>query len=504
MLLSLLIIIPFLSGVFSFFSYRFGANIPRWISLIGVGSTLLIILKMCLKNRIFQAQKYPFWNDQLIIPWIPRFGIDFNIAIDGFSLVMLVFSLFLGFVSILCAWNEIKRNEGLFYLNLMFLLTGAVGVFIAIDLFLFFFFWEMMLIPTYFLIMLWGKKKDNKKNHIYSANKFFLYSQLSGLIMLISILGLVFLNYQNTNILTFNYNFLLNQTIDEKTEYILMLGFFLAFAIKMPIVPFHGWLPDAHSASPVCGSVDLAGILLKTAPYSLLRYNFTLFPNSTSHFVPVAMFLGIFSLFYGAWLAFSQTNIKRFIAYSSISHMGLTLIAIYSANKIALGGAVIQMLSNSVSASALCILSGQLYNRLETQDMRKMRGLWTYMYWIPGFILFFSLSNLGIPGTGNFIGEFLILFGVFQSFPEISVLSTLVIIFSSIYSLKMIQTICYGQSQRKFSMFFLSKYEFFIILLLVLILIFFGINSNQILEISCFSINNLYKKFTESVLTMRL
>ncbi|AAM67726.1 NADH-quinone oxidoreductase subunit M [Buchnera aphidicola] len=494
MLLSLLVIIPFLSGIFSFFSFRFQKNIPRWIALTGMGLTLLTVIRIWFFEDYYtyQIQSYTHLSYQLILPWISSFGIQFHIAVDGFSIVMLFLTLFLGIIAILCSWNEIKKNEGFFYLNIMLVLMGTIGVFIAFDLFLFFFFWEIILIPMYFLISLWNQKKEDKKKCINIANKFFIYTQISGLIMLASILLLVLNYYINNKILTFNYDLLLIQPVDKSIEYIIMLGFFLAFIIKMPIVPFHGWLADFHERSPYCGAVDIIGALLKTAPYGLLRYNKMLFPNATEQFAPIAIFLGFLSMFYGAWVAFSQVNIKRLIAYSSISHMGLMLIAIYGGNEISFQGLIIQILSNSISTSALFILSGQIYKYLKTQDISEMGGLWTNIYWIPGFSLFFALSNLGIPGTGNFIGEFLILFGIFKEHPLVSIISTIGIIFSSIYSLNMIQKIYYGLSKHDFPKFFLNIKEFWISIVLIFALIFLGLIPQKILNISFESIHFIY------------
>ncbi|WAI03105.1 NADH-quinone oxidoreductase subunit M [Buchnera aphidicola (Myzus persicae)] len=505
MLLSLLIIIPFFSSFISFFSYKFNKNIPKWSALLGIILTLLVSIKLLLKKNyyIFQHEHYPNWDDQLIIPWISRFGISFNIAIDGLSIVMIIFASLLSTIALACSWNEIKIKEGFFYFNFMLVFSGIIGAFISCDLFLFLFFWEIMLIPMYFLIVLWSNQNE-KENSYLAANKFFIYGQISGLILLSSILLLVFNHYQVTNILTFDYNLLITSSVNKYIEYTVMLGFFLSFAIKMPIVPFHGWLPDVHVQSASCGAVEIIGVLLKTAPYALLRYNLILFPHSTEDFVPIAMFLGLISMFYGAFVAFSQKNIKRLIAYSSISHMGLILIGIYSNSEIALQGVLIQMLSNSLSTAALCVLSGQLYKRLKTQDMSQMGGLWSYIYWIPGFTLFFSLANLGIPGTGNFIGEFLILSGIFQFFPFICILATTGIVFSSIYSLNMIQKIFYGSSKKNFPMFFLKKQELWIVIVLIFMLIFLGINPQKIIDTSYNSIHNIQKEFNHSILKIRL
>lgn len=494
MLLSLLLITPFLSGIFSFFSFRINKDIPRWIALTGITITLLIVIKMCFFSNYssHQIEKYPCWDEQLILPWIPILGIDFHIAIDSFSKIMLFLTSFLGIIAILVSWYEIKKNEGFFYFNVMLVITGIIGIFIACDLFLFFFFWEVVLIPIYFLISLWNRDKNKSHKSINTANKFFIYSQMSGLLMLVSILLLVFSHYKNTDLLTFNYDILLTGSIDSEIEYISMLGFFLAFAIKMPIFPFHDWLLDFHAKSIYCGTVDIISVLLKIAPYGLLRYSRVFFPHVSEKFSFIIILLGLFTVFYGAWAAFSQLDIKRLIAYSSISHMGLILIAIYSNNEIAFKGAVIEILSNSISTAALCIISGQIYKYLKTQDISQMGGLWESIYWIPGFSLFFSLANLGLPGTGNFSGEFLMLFGTFKTYPIISSIAVISIVFSSLYSLNMIQKIYFGKQKQIISIFFPHIKEFLILIILAFSVILLGLIPQNILCSSFEVIHSIY------------
>lgn len=509
MLLSLLVIIPFFSSFISFLSFKLKPFIPRYIALISIILTCLMTIKIWFFGNlhVYQIDHYPNWNYQLILPWMPRFGIEFHLAVDSFSIIMLFLTVFLGLIAILCSWNEIKENEGLFYFNLMLILTGVIGIFIAFDLFLFFFFWEIILVPMYFLISLWGNNKKNKTSAISAANKFFIYSQISGVIMLISILLLVFSYYQNTHILTFDYNLLLFHSINSNIKYIIMIGFFISLIIKMPIVPFHGWLSDLHAKSSYCGSVDIICVLLKTAPYALFRYSLTLFPNTIQKFAPIAMLLGLFSIFYGALLAFSQTNIKRLIAYASISHMGLILISIFSNSEIAFHGLVIQIISNSISTAALCILSGQIYKYFKTQNILQMGGFWSNVYWIPAFSLFFALANLGLPGTGNFIGEFLILFGIFKTYPLVSIIAIISIIFSSIYSLYMMQRIYYGPCKTSYAKCSPNIQDFCILIILILALIFVGLMPQKILNISQDTISSIYhlhKKNINSILQTRL
>jgi len=505
MLLPWLIFIPFVGGLLSWQLERFGPKLPRWIALIAMGLTFVLSLQLWLQGdySLTQAAGLPQWQSEFSVPWIPRFGIEFHLALDGLSLLMVVLTGLLGLMAILCSWNEIEKWQGFFHLNLLWILGGVIGVFLAMDMFLFFFFWEMMLVPMYFLIALWGHKASDGKTRISAATKFFIYTQASGLVMLIAILALVFVHYNATGVWTFNYELLLKTPMTHGVEYMLMLGFFIAFAVKMPVVPLHGWLPDAHSQAPTAGSVDLAGILLKTAAYGLLRFALPLFPNASAEFAPIAMWLGIIGIFYGAWMAFSQYDIKRLIAYTSISHMGFVLIAIYTGSQLAFQGAVIQMIAHGLSASALFILCGQLYERLHTRDMRQMGGLWSRIKWLPGLSLFFAVANLGMPGTGNFVGEFMILTGSFQTVPVIIVIATFGLVFASVYSLIMMQRAYYGAPKSETPLRGMSAREFLMIMVLVVLLVLLGVYPQPILDTSHAAMSNIQQWFTASISTTR-
>src|SRR6185436_16989907 len=241
--------------------------------------------------------------------WIPQFGISFHLGLDGLSLLLIFITLFLGFISVLCSWHEVQERVGFFHFNLLWILSGIIGVFLALDLFLFYFFWELMLVPMYFLIGIWGHE-----NRIYAAIKFFLFTQVSGLLMLVAILGLYFVHGRNTGIYTFDYLQLLHTPLPAATGMWLMLGFFIAFAVKLPAVPVHTWLPDAHTEAPTAGSVILAGLLLKTGAYGLLRFVVGLFPDAAEFFAPAAWWLGAAGVIYGAHLAFAQSDLKRLVA----------------------------------------------------------------------------------------------------------------------------------------------------------------------------------------------
>jgi len=277
---------------------------------------------------------------------------------------------------------------------------------------------------------------------------------------------------------------------------LLMLGFFISFAVKLPVVPLHSWLPDAHAQAPTAGSVDLAGILLKTAAYGMLRFAIPLFPEASQHFAPVAMMLGVVGIFYGAIMACAQTDVKRLIAYTSVSHMGFILIGIYAGTLISLQGVVIQMLAHGISAGALFILCGEMYERLHTRDLRQMGGLWSRIAWLPAITLFFAAASLGLPGLGNFVGEFLILLGSYPQYPLVVSIATAGLIFAVIYSLRMVQKAFYGvaattgntneqnNTKQEAAIEALTLRELALMFILMAALLFLGIHPQPILNLS--------------------
>ena len=499
MILPWLILIPFIGGFLCWLGERFGATLPRWIALLTMSLLLGIGLWLWGTGDYTLAPApgaEPAWALEYKVQWIQRFGISIHLALDGLSLLMILLTGLLGVLSVLCSWKEIQRHVGFFHLNLMWILGGVVGVFLAIDLFLFFFFWEMMLVPMYFLIALWGHSGSPGKSRINAATKFFIFTQASGLVMLVAILGLVFVHFNQTGVFTFNYADLLKTQLSEGTEYLLMLGFFIAFAVKFPVVPLHSWLPDAHAQAPTAGSVDLAGILLKTAAYGLLRFALPLFPNASAEFAPIAMYLGVFAIIYGALLSFAQTDIKRLVAYSSVSHMGFVLIAIYSGSQIALQGAVVQMMAHGLSAAALFILCGQLYERLHTRDMREMGGIWARMSWLPALSLFFAAAALGLPGTGNFVGEFLILIGSFPTAPWVTVIAATGLVLGSVYSLIMIHRAHFGPVKNDSPLPGLQFRELSMVLCLAVLLILLGVYPQPVLDTSAASMQGVQQWFS--------
>jgi NADH-quinone oxidoreductase subunit M len=380
---------------------------------------------------------------------------------------------------VLVSWKEIHTKVGFFHFNLQFTLAGITGVFMSMDLFLFYFSWEVMLIPMYFLISIWGQE-----NRVYAASKFFLFTQASGLLLFLSILGLYVVHGRQTGIYTFDYEQLLGTVMTPATGSLLMLGFAIAFLVKLATVPFHSWLPDAHTQAPTAGSLDLAGLLLKTGAYGLIRFVLPLFPLASHQFAPVAMTLGVISILYGAKLAFAQTDLKRLVAYMSVSHMGFILVGIYAFNAMAMQGVVMQMIAHGISTGALFIIAGTLHQRIQTRDMGQMGGLWTGLPMMGGMALLFVMASLGLPGLGNFIAELLILNGTFPVHPVISVIATLGLVASTLYALRLMQKVFLGKEERHWAIPDLDVRELLMLGSLVVVLVFMGLFPNAVLRVS--------------------
>jgi NADH-quinone oxidoreductase subunit M len=500
MILVWLILLPFVGGLLCWIGERaMGVGFPRWIALGTMLLSLGLSVALWITGDFSLAQvgtAHPHWAVEFQMAWIPRLGISVHLGIDGLSLLLVVLTNILGVMAVGCSWKEIQQNVGFFHLNLLWNLGGVIGVFLTLDMFMFFFLWEMMLVPMYFLIALWGHNSPGGKGRIYAANKFFIFTQASGLLMLVAILGLVFANYQNTGVLTFDYEDLLKAKLAPQVEYVLMLGFFVAFAVKMPVIPFHTWLPDAHSQAPTAGSVDLAGILLKTAAYGLLRFGLPLFPNASASFAPVAMWLGVVGIIYAAFMAFAQTDIKRLVAYTSISHMGFVLIGIYAGTTQALQGVVVQMIAHGISAGALFILCGEIYERLHTRDLRKMGGLWSRFPYLPPIVLFFCAASLGLPGLGNFVGEFLILLGTFPVNIPVTLFAASGLVLAAVYSLILVQRALHGAPKEETTKLGdLSRRELTLILTLMAILVGLGMAPQTVLDTSLPSMQSVQQVY---------
>ena len=441
-----LILLLLAGGTLAWASGSLGRAWPRWVSLLTLAGAGLYLLAAAtaLPPELFSLTPMPSQPESWLMheshQWIPRFGIRVELALDGLSLILLALTLLLGIVAVLSSWNEVEQRNGFFHANLMWTLAGVAGVFLAVDLFLFFLFWEVMLVPMYLLIAIWGHER-----RAYAAMKFFIFTQFSGLLMLFSILVLASIHQGQTGQWSFSYFDLLDTPLKADTARWIMLGFFVAFTVKLPSFPFHTWLPDAHTQAPTAGSVVLAGILLKTGAYGLLRFAIPLFPDASLEFAPVALGLGAVGVIYGAFLALGQSDFKRLVAYSSVSHMGFVLLGLYAWNTLAIQGAVMQMVAHGVSTAALFMTAGALQHRLHTRDMEQMGGLWQAAPRMGACTLFFVLASLGLPGLGNFVAEFLVLMGLFQEHRWLTAVAALGLVTAAVYSLSLMQRAFLGE-----------------------------------------------------------
>jgi NADH-quinone oxidoreductase subunit M len=497
MILIWLIIVPTAAGLLAGLAGRRHSQWPRWISLVALAINLILASTLLMRyaDRL-TITPGGAWLAEINLPWIPQLGIRFHLAIDGLSLVLVLLTAFLGMTAVGSAWKEIKERVGFFYFNLMWVLAGITGVFVALDLFLFYFFWEMMLVPMYFIIVIWGHE-----NRIYAAVKFFLFTQISGLLMLLAIIGLYFVHGQNTGVYTFDYQQLLGTSMSETTAMWLMLGFLVAFLVKLPALPVHTWLPDAHTEAPTPGSVILAGLLLKTGAYGLLRFVVPLFPRAAFNFAPVAILLAILGILYGALLAFSQTDLKRLVAYTSVSHMGFVLLGVFVWNELALQGVVLQILCHGISTGALFILVGAIQERTQTRDMRRMGGMWATMPRLAGVAMIFALASLGLPGLGNFVSEILILFGTFRGSVMAAILATLGLISATIYALWMIQAAFHGPNKESWRLPDLSGRETAVMGAMIAAILWLGLYPQPVFKAISPALHHLEQTLTRKPLT---
>jgi NADH-quinone oxidoreductase subunit M len=460
MILLWYILIPAVAAPLALLAARRSVTAARWLAVLGTAAPLALVAWQWVTNAgALSAAFAPqasgataalqsgaaglvrgTWLAHLHATWIPSLGISFFVAEDGFTLIMLVLTFALGLLAVLASWRGITKRAGLFHFMILWTTAGLAGVFLSLDLFLFYFFFEMMLIPMYFVIAVWGHER-----RVYAAIKFFIFTQASGLLMLLAILGLYFIHGRQTGVYTFDYTQLLGTRLASTTAMLLMLGFFAAFAVKLPAFPLHTWLPDAHTEAPTAGSVILAGVLIKIGAYGMVRFMVPLFPQASADFRTIAMVLAVIGIIYGAVMAYAQSDLKRLVAYTSVSHMGFALLGIFAWNTLALQGVVLQIVCHALSTGALFILVGSLQDRIHTRDMAKMGGLWGVAPRMGGTAMFFAIASLGLPGLGNFVAEFLILAGTWQVAKWAAVLGAFGLVFATVYALWMMQRAFQGR-----------------------------------------------------------
>jgi len=441
--LSVIIFLPLLGALLSLVFWR-RPLLCRWASLCVTAADLILVICLLTLNLTGKSGPTGTWLLVEDVAWIERFGIRYSLGLDGISLVLVLLAAFLGFLCVLVSWKQIDTRVGSFHFFLQLMQTGILGVFLSTDVFLFYLFWEIQLIPMFFLIGMWGHER-----RIYATIKFIIYTIVGSLLMLIALIGLYLIHGSHTGTYTFSLYQLMHTSLEPGTEIWLYAAFLLAFAIKIPVIPVHSWLPDAHTEAPTAGSVILAGLLLKTGAYALLRFAFPLFPMASRLSVPLLLVLGLIGLFYASWIALAQKDIKRLVAYSSIGHMGLVLIGVAVWNVMTLSGAVLQMVNHGLTTSALFILVGMLDERAHSREIANFGGLWKRMPVFSAFFLLFAMASLGLPGLNNFVGEILILIGTFRGNPLVAGIGFAGLVFTVIYVLWLVQKTLFGETRNE-------------------------------------------------------
>jgi NADH-quinone oxidoreductase subunit M len=372
--------------------------------------------------------------------WIPAFGIDYYLGIDGVSLLLIVLTGFLTPIALLSSWEGIHKKVKEFSIFMLLLETAMLGVFAALDVFLFYVFWDFVLIPMYFLIGVWGYDR-----RIYAAVKFILYTMAGSVLMLVAIIGLSWLYQQANGAYSFDLLRLYQLDIPDNLQYWFFLAFTVAFVIKVPLFPFHTWLPDAHVEAPTPGSVILAGVMLKMGAYGLIRFSFPLFPEAALYFAPYLAVLSVIAIVYGALVAMVQPDMKKLVAYSSVSHMGFVVLGIAAMNLQGVQGATYQMLAHGVSTGGLFCIVGMLSDRRHTRLISEYGGIKKIIPRLTAASLIITLASIGLPGMNGFIGEFLIMLGAFKWDARFVVVAGLGVILSAVYMLWMFQRVYYGE-----------------------------------------------------------
>jgi len=435
-ILTVMTFLPALAGVLMIAFMRGRPSWYKTTALVATGVNFLLVFVMLYSFDRYTADMQFVEN----VPWIKSLGISYHMGVDGISVLMILLTTLLSLLIIPASWNYAKdKKELTFFAAFLFLETGMLGLFCARDLFMFYVFWEIMLIPMYFIIGVWGGPR-----RIYAAIKFFLFTLAGSLLMLVAIVAIAWLARPNSYATpVFDMDMLSNTLFSWNVQFWAFLAFFVAFAVKVPMWPLHTWLPDAHVEAPMAGSVILAGVLLKVGGYGMLRICLPFFPDVISTFVPYIMVLSIIAIIYGALLSLVQKDLKKLVAYSSVSHMGFVTAGIFALNVIGIEGAILVMFSHGLLTGALFLMVGFLSERVHTREISAMGGLASPFPVMAGFLLFFTLASLGLPGLSGFVGEFLSLLGLFTYNKAMGAVAALGIILAAAYLLWMFQRVMF-------------------------------------------------------------
>src|SRR5829696_5047029 len=491
-LLTILILLPVAGGVllvlYSFLSNRREENY-RWIAFIATAATFAVSL-LLLRGVGASGSEFRFEEN---VSWIGAIGTRYHLGVDGVSLWLVLLTTLLMPIAILSSWTSIRKRQLSYYAFLLVLEAAMIGVFVSLDLLLFYLFFEASLVPMFFLIGIWGGER-----RVYAAIKFFIYTAVGSLLMLSGIIALYYLS----PIHTFDYATLLQvltaSPLSERAEFWLFLAFALAFCIKVPLFPLHTWLPDAHTEAPTAGSVILAGVLLKMGTYGLLRFNLALFPDTARKFAPVMITLAVIGIIYGALVAMVQPDVKRLVAYSSVSHMGFVVLGLFSFTELGMQGSLYQMLYHGVSTGALFLFVGFIYERRHTRMISEFGGLATPMPWFAALFVIASLSSIGLPFLNGFVGEFLILIGTWTSRAVryswiVTMLAATGVIWAAVYMLWMLQRVVFGAitNDENARLSDLNNRETALLLPLLILMLFMGVYPRVFLDRSRASVESI-------------
>ena len=478
-ILNYLLLLPLTGIVLLLLSPSWDTKILKVIALIT--SSITFILSILLWIWFDKSTGNFQFVDKIL--WIPNMNINFTVGIDGISLFFIILTTLLIFLCLLASWNSIHTNLKEYLICFLIMEFFLIGVFCILDLLLFYIFFESVLIPMYLIVGVWG----SRERKIRAAYFFFLYTLLGSVLML---LGILYLYYQ---VGTTDYEILVTTFLTLKEQKFLWLAFFASFATKVPMVPVHIWLPEAHVEAPTSGSVILAGVLLKLGTYGLIRFSFPLFPEASYFFTPLVFSIAVTGIIYTSFTAIRQTDFKRIIAYTSVAHMNLVIVGMFSFNSISLEGALLQSISHGFVASALFLIIGVVYERHHTRMVKYYGGLVHVMPIYIFIFLFFTMANIGLPGTGSFIGEFLILIGAYQLNTTITFFSATGMVLGGCYSLWLFNRIAYGNLKSQYLVAFIdiNKREFLVFFPLILGTLVMGLYPDIFLNPMHMSVNVL-------------
>lgn len=501
-LLTYLLLSPIIGSILVLFFKQEQIKLIRWFAL--AVSTIAFVISVIIYFNFDSANpQFQFLHNVL---WIDSLNISYNVGVDGISLLLVLLTTFLTPLTFLSTWKAIEKNVKMFTFSMLFLEAGMLGVFISLDIFLFYIFWEAMLIPMYFIIGVWGGER-----RIYASVKFFIYTMVGSLLMLVAIIWLAVYASDLTGKFTTNLIELykVGPTIPHQIQAWMFGAFFISFAIKVPLFPLHTWLPDAHVEAPTAGSVILAGVLLKMGTYGMLRFCLPLFPQSSVEFSPIISVFAIIGIIYGALVSMVQTDMKKLVAYSSVSHLGFVVLGTFAMTIESVQGAVIQMINHGLSTGALFLLVGIIYERTHRREIAYYGGIAKIVPLYSVSLMLASLSSIGLPGLNGFIGEFLILLGSFKSIVLnnwwFTAFAATGVIFAAVYLLWMYQRVVFGEVTNQdlpHHLTDINTRELIVLIPIFVFVVWIGVYPNTFLKLTEVSTQNILQQISSYTINL--